>query len=197
MRFRRGQGASPINRGVWLVVASAASLISGHTRVRPRRCHGQRRLRPNRCPPLYSTLPAGHVVLRRVRPPQCHGQRLLSLNRCPRANSSLPADHLLQKNCRPQFHNQRLLRLNCCPLANPMISPSRGLYPAVIAMTRDKRRCVHAATCHAVSHAKTRGSVATAPRPSLGASGCRSGRRDGSHYGPHSSTTHSATTPPT
>ena len=129
-RSRRGHGASRVDRGVWRVVANVALPIAGHTKVRPRWCHGQRRLRPNRCPPLYSV----------PRPAQCHHQLPLCLNRCPQWPAChLLAGHLLQPNCRPQCHNTRLLRLT----------------------------------------------------PTLRAS------RDGSHDGPHSSTTHSATTPPT
>ena len=153
------------------MVASVASPTRGNHKVRPRRCHGQRRVRPSRCPPLHSV----------PRPAQCHDQLPLSLNRCPQWPAChLLTGHLLQPNGRPHCQHTRFLKLNCCPLANTMIRPNRGLYPAVIATIRNKRRFVHAATCHVVSHAQTRGSVATAPRPSLVASGCRSGARQGS-----------------
>ena len=152
------------------MVASVASPTRGILKVRPRRCHGQRRVRPSRWSPLHSV----------PRPAQCHDQLPLSLNRCLQWPAShLLTGHLLQPNGRPQCQHTRFLRLNCRPLANTMIRPNLGLYPAVIARIPNKREFVHAATCHAVSHAQTRGSVATAPRPSLGASGCRSGRRQG------------------
>ena len=93
--------------------------------MRPRRCHGQRRLRPNRCPPLHSV----------TRPAQCHGQLPLSLNRCPQWPAChLLAGHLLQPNCRPQCHNKRLLRLNCCPLANPTPAPGHVVHQRLTAL---------------------------------------------------------------
>ena len=94
-RSRRGHCASRVDRGVWRAVANAVLPIAGHTKVRPRWCHGQRFLSLNRCPQWPAChLLAGHLLQKNCRL-QCRNQRLLRLRCCPLANPTAASGHVV------------------------------------------------------------------------------------------------------